>query len=183
MRGSDSTWKPAATWKSLPAQGRAALDTPSSQGGRCPALPPSLPADLPAQLGKQERELAAGQEQGWRQASHTSALPQKTRGRSGVSQAAPPAPAMQASRDGGSQLGRIITSPSLPSWRLPLQNHVSSEQTLLLAPAPSPFFLHCSALEQKVSERDKHMKKQDFSLEKPKLTRGFQKSFPGKMAV
>lgn len=44
-----------------------------------------------------------------------------------------------------------------------------AQSSLLLAPAPSPSFLHCPALGQKGSERDKDMKKQDFSLEKPTL--------------
>lgn len=38
-----------APWKSLPGQGRTVLTPPSSQGGRCPALPSSLPAHLPGQ--------------------------------------------------------------------------------------------------------------------------------------
>lgn len=48
-----------------------------------------------------------------------------------------------------------------------------SQSKLPLAPAPSPFFLLCPALEQKGSERDKDMKKH-FSLEKLKFACAFR---------
>lgn len=161
-------------------------------GASCSHPGASLPSPLPAQpeetgdSWRRSRDKAGGDEGSGHHPGHSSALPQR---------AALPSLGMAQERDRLLQqllqcrgAGMGITA-RIPSFHLPFPAGGSCskpscpQSKLLLAPAPSPFFLHCPALEQKGSDKD--MKKQDLSLGKPKFAcTVLSEKFPwGKMMV